>query len=94
MFKLTSLQGLLGAVRAVHAAEPELAKRLEVRILGRVVDTELGFFEGTEALGVARIGYVPHDQVARELSASHVVLCALDDVPGAASGSTRRRSSS
>jgi glycosyltransferase involved in cell wall biosynthesis len=83
VFKLTSLQGLLSAVRKVHEREPALAKKLEVRILGRIVDTELGFFEGTESLGVTRVGYVPHDQVARELSASHIVLCALDDVPGA-----------
>ena len=82
VFKLTSLRGLLDAVRALHAKEPELAKKLEVRIIGRVVDTELGFFEGTEALGVKRIGYVPHEQVVSELSASHVVLCALDEVPG------------
>src|SRR5262249_27144499 len=26
--------------------------------------------------------YVPHDQVLRELSASHMVLCLLDDVAG------------
>jgi glycosyltransferase involved in cell wall biosynthesis len=83
VFKLTSLRGFIEAVRRVHADEPELAKRLEVRILGRVVDTELAYFEGTEALGVRRMGYVPHEQVTRELSASHVVLCSLDEVPGA-----------
>jgi glycosyltransferase involved in cell wall biosynthesis len=82
VFKLTSLRGLLAAVRALHAAEPVLAKKLELRILGRVVDTELDSFEGTEALGVKRIGYVPHEQVVAELAASHVVLCALDDVAG------------
>jgi glycosyltransferase involved in cell wall biosynthesis len=83
VFKLTSLQGLVAAVRAVHAAEPDLAKSLEVRIIGRVVDTELEYFEGTEALGIRRIGYIPHEQIARELSASQVVLCTLDEVPGA-----------
>jgi hypothetical protein len=83
VFKLTSLRGFIEAVRRVHADEPELAKRLEVRIIGRVVDTELSYFEGTEALGVRLMGYVPHEQVTRELSASHVVLCSLDEVPGA-----------
>jgi glycosyltransferase involved in cell wall biosynthesis len=83
VFKLTSLQGLVAAVRRIHESEPELARRLEVRIIGRVVDTELAYFEGTEALGIRRLGYVPHDEVARELAASHVVLCSLDDVPGA-----------
>jgi glycosyltransferase involved in cell wall biosynthesis len=82
VYKLTSLRGLLDAVRAIHVAEPELAKLIDVRVIGRVVDTELESFEGTEALGVRRIGYVPHEQVASELAASHVVLCVLDDVPG------------
>jgi glycosyltransferase involved in cell wall biosynthesis len=82
VFKLTSLQGFVAAVRKVHAEEPALAKMLEVRIIGRVVDTELAYFEGTEALGIERVGYVPHEEVARELSASHVVLCSLDEVPG------------
>jgi len=82
VFKLTSLRGLLAAVRALHVEEPELAKKLDVRIIGRVVDTELDAFEGTEALGVKRVGYVPHETIAKELSASSVVLCVLDDVPG------------
>jgi hypothetical protein len=29
------------------------------------------------------MGYIPHEQISRELAASHVVLCSLDDVPGA-----------
>jgi glycosyltransferase involved in cell wall biosynthesis len=82
IFKLTSARGLLGAIRRLHAAEPALAKLLDVRFMGRIVDTELDSFEGTEALGVKRLGYLEHAQVLRELSASHMVLCLLDDVPG------------
>ena len=82
IFKLTSARGLLGAIRLLHEREPALARLLEVRFLGRIVDTELASFEGAEALGVKRLGYVAHDQVMRELSASHIVLCLLDDVPG------------
>ena len=82
IFKLTSARGLLGAVKRLHEREPELAKRLEVNFIGRIVDTELDAFEGTEALGVKRLGYVAHEEVVRALSASHMVLCILDDVPG------------
>ena len=82
IFKLTSARGLLGAVRRLHEREPELAKRLSVRFLGRVVETEEAAFAGTEALGVERVGYVEHARVLRELAASHMVLCLLDDVPG------------
>jgi glycosyltransferase involved in cell wall biosynthesis len=82
LFKLTSARGLLGAVRKLHEREPELARLLEVRFLGRIVDTELDAFAGTEALGVKRLGYVAHDEVLRQLAASHLVLCLLYDVPG------------
>ncbi len=83
IFRLTSPRGLLGAIRRLHRAEPELARRLSVRFLGRVVDTERHLFEGTEALGVELLGYVPHDEVLTSLSASHMTLCLLDEVPGA-----------
>jgi glycosyltransferase involved in cell wall biosynthesis len=82
VFKLTSARGLVGAVKKLHEREPALAKRLRVRFIGRIVDTEQAVFEGTEALGVERVGYVPHETVMRELAASHMVLCLLDDVPG------------
>jgi glycosyltransferase involved in cell wall biosynthesis len=82
VFKLTSARGLLRAVRRLHAKEPELAKLLSVRFMGRIVETELDSFEGMEALGVRRLGYLEHGTVLRELSASHRVLCILDDVPG------------
>jgi glycosyltransferase involved in cell wall biosynthesis len=82
VFKLTSARGLLEAVRLVHEREPGLASKLTVRFMGRIVDTELPLFEGTERLGVERVGYVPHDQVLTHLAQSHLVLCLLDEVPG------------
>ncbi len=82
VFKLTSARGLLGAIRRLHREEPTLAKLLLVRFMGRIVDTELDAFEGTEELGVRRLGYVDHRTVVNELASSHMVLCLLDDVPG------------
>jgi glycosyltransferase involved in cell wall biosynthesis len=83
VFNLTSPRGLLGAIRRLHAAEPALAKLLRVRFIGRIVDSELDAFAGTEALGVERVGYIDKDKVMPALAASHMVLCALDEVPGA-----------
>jgi len=83
VFTLTSARGFLGAVRRLHESDPELARRMRVRFVGRVVDTELASFAGSEALGVERVEYVPHARVLHELAASHLVLCLLDDVPGA-----------
>jgi glycosyltransferase involved in cell wall biosynthesis len=83
VFRLTSARGLIAAVRLLHERSPRLAKRLRTRFIGRIVDTELPPFEGAEALGVERLGYVPHADVLHHLSASHATLCLLDDVPGA-----------
>ena len=82
LFRLTSARGLLGAIRLLHAREPELARLLHVQFLGRIVDTERHLFEGTESLGVSTLGYIPHDEVMARLSASHLTLCLLDDVAG------------
>jgi hypothetical protein len=67
----------------LHAREPERAKRLEIRFVGRIVDTEARFFEGTEALGVRRLGYLEHHRALQELARCHVALCLLDDCAGA-----------
>ncbi|HEV3190830.1 MAG TPA: glycosyltransferase, partial [Polyangiaceae bacterium] len=83
VFRLTSARGLLDAVRLLHARDPELGKLLEVRFIGRIVETEASYFEGTEPMGVHRLGYLEHEQALVELARSHAVLCLLDDLPGA-----------
>jgi glycosyltransferase involved in cell wall biosynthesis len=83
VFRLTSARGLLDALRLLHAREPELGKLLIVRFIGRIVETEASYFEGTAALGVQRLGYLEHEQALAELARSHAVLCLLDDLPGA-----------
>jgi hypothetical protein len=82
VFRLTSARGFLDGVRWLHATEPVLARQLDVRFFGRIVDTEMDAFEGMEALGVTRCGYVDHERVLKEIAASHFALCLLDDVPG------------
>jgi glycosyltransferase involved in cell wall biosynthesis len=77
IFKLTSPRGLLGAIKRLPR---EVTDKLEVRFIGRIVDTELAHFEGVPS--VARLGYVPHEQVLPELAQSDMNLCILDDVPG------------
>jgi Glycosyltransferase Family 4 len=81
IFRLTSARGFLGGLRRLAAAEPALARRLRVRFVGRIVETEMDAFAGSEALGVERTGYLPHDQAMRLLAASHLALCILDQAP-------------
>jgi glycosyltransferase involved in cell wall biosynthesis len=83
VFRLTSARGLLEGVRLLNAREPALGALLHVRFIGRIVETEAAHFEGMEALGVERVGYLEHRQALAELAQSHAVLCLLDDCPGA-----------
>lgn len=82
VLKLNSPRGLLEAVRRVHATEPELARLLRVRFIGRIVETEQDAFRDAAEIGVECIPYLPHQQLVPELAASHLVLCIMDDVPG------------
>jgi glycosyltransferase involved in cell wall biosynthesis len=82
VFRLTSAGGFLEGLKRLHATEPQLAKRLEVCFVGRIVDTEARAFEGTEALGVTRLGYLEHSRALSHLASSHAALCILDEVAG------------
>lgn len=83
VFRLTSARGFIQALRLLHEREPALAKSLEVRFIGRIVETEAVHFEGANALGVQCLGYMEHAQALAELASSHAVLCLLHDLPGA-----------
>jgi glycosyltransferase involved in cell wall biosynthesis len=83
VFRLTSARGLLAGVRLLHEREPDLARLLDVRFIGRIVETEAAAFDGAEALGVRRTGYLEHREALDQLARSHAVLCLLGDVPGA-----------
>ena len=82
VFRLTSAQGFLAGLRLFHERNPQLSRFLRVRFAGRIVETEAAAFEGTEALGVERLGYVEHTRALELLAESHGALCLLDDVPG------------
>ncbi len=82
VFRLTSARGFMTGLARFHRDAPELARHVETRFVGRIVSTEEPAFEGSEALGVRRLGYVDHARAIRELAASHLALCLLDDVSG------------
>ncbi len=83
VFSSTSARGLLEAVRLLYQREPDLARLLELRFIGRIVESEADSFEGTETMGVRTLGYLPHAQALAELARSHAAVCILDDVGGA-----------
>jgi hypothetical protein len=83
VFKLTSARGLLAGLELLHEREPQLARLLEMRFIGRIVDTELEYFSGSAALGVRQLGYLDHQATLEQLAHSHATLCILDQVDGA-----------
>jgi glycosyltransferase involved in cell wall biosynthesis len=83
VFSLTTARWLIDAVRALHAREPELARLLTLRFVGRIVGAEARHLQGTEALGVEQTGYVDHDRAIDELARCHAAVCILDSAPGA-----------
>jgi glycosyltransferase involved in cell wall biosynthesis len=83
VFRLTSPTGLLEAVRRLHAETPELARLLHLRFIGRIVETEQAALQSVQALGVECVGYLPHDLMLKEVLNNHLLLCLLDEVPGA-----------
>jgi glycosyltransferase involved in cell wall biosynthesis len=83
IFPLTTAQWLVEAVRLLHEREPELARILTLRFVVRIVDAEARCFQGTEAIGIERVGYVEHDRAIEDLARSHAAVCILDSVPGA-----------
>jgi glycosyltransferase involved in cell wall biosynthesis len=82
VFRLTSAAGFMAGLRLLHERDPGLARLLEVRFVGRIVDTEQHYFDGSEALGVQRLGYVEHSRAISLLAQSHAALCILDEVNG------------
>lgn len=82
IYRLNSARGLLRGVRRLHEREPDLARLLRMQFMGRIVDTELDAFEGMEALGVERLGYVPHGEVLGKIGASHMAIIIVEDAPG------------
>ena len=82
VFRLTSASGLVEGVRLLHEREPELARLLELRFVGRIVDTEAHYFNGTESLGIHRLGYLDHARAVELLAESHAAVCILDQVSG------------
>jgi glycosyltransferase involved in cell wall biosynthesis len=82
IFRLTSAAGFIAGLRLLHARDPALAKLLQVRFVGRIVDTEASHFDDTDRLGVRRFGYLEHARALSHLAESHAALCILDQVDG------------
>lgn len=82
VLRMTRPKGLLEGLSLLRERSPNLAKLLEVRFIGRIVPTENELFEGSERLGIKRLGFASRRDVLSDLAKSHLNLCILDEVPG------------
>jgi len=83
VFRLTRPSGLLRALGRIRAEHPDLATLLDVRFIGRVVETEQRTLADAAHLGVRTLGYMDHSAALAESARSHLNLCLLSDAPGA-----------
>ncbi len=84
VWRATSFKGLLGGVRLLAANYPDKAARLNLRILGRIVQEEFDTIEQLKTLiHVETRDYVPHEEIFQELASADGLLLTLADLPGA-----------
>jgi len=83
VFRLSSPRGLFEGLLLLSERSPHLAKELDVRFFGRIVETEKPTFERAPPC-VRAFGFRPRKEALAALAESHLALCILDDVPGAA----------
>jgi glycosyltransferase involved in cell wall biosynthesis len=80
----TSFQPIVTALKDLLRVRPELAERITLRIIGRVIDAEARCFEGEPVGAMVKLcGYLDHEKVVDELGAADVLLLTLSDLPGA-----------
>jgi glycosyltransferase involved in cell wall biosynthesis len=81
-FRLTSPKGLFAGLRLLRERAPAIAEGLDVRFIGRVVETEKRIFDDEAPPLVHSSGHRPHEEALAAVAQSHLALCILDDVPG------------
>lgn len=84
VWKATSLKPFCQAVKSLVATRPELKEVLSIKIIGRIVESELISLDPLEKMGVIDIlGYCSHEQVLQEMVNADLLLLTLSDLPGA-----------
>ncbi len=84
VWRATSLFPFFKAITGLVRAYPELRKRLQITIMGRVVDAETVSISDRWLQGITIFrGYVSHDAVVKALNTADVLIITLSDLDGA-----------
>lgn len=84
VWKATSLKNFVKALGKLLESDPALRDVLRVKIFGRVVDAEQGYFQNSALDGVLKMyGYIEHSNLMVETMGADVLLLTLSELPGA-----------
>lgn len=83
VWNATSLRSFMNALDMIVSEKPGLLEQISVRIIGRVVDSELDYFYGSAGACVTLVGYIEHKEVILEMVQADVLILSLSDLPGA-----------
>lgn len=80
----TSFKYIILALNSILKEQSELALRVSLKIVGRIVDNEALLFDNDLMKKIVTLlGYLDHDRVIEELDSADVLLLTLSDLPGA-----------
>lgn len=83
VWNATSLRAFMNALDSLITEKPELLGQISVKIIGRVVDSEMDYFKGSAASCVTLAGYIEHKDAMVEMAKADVLILSLSDLPGA-----------
>jgi len=84
VWKATSLLPFIKAIKLLIGENPQIANKIHIKIVGRVVDQEIHYLKDRQLENLIELtGYVSHYDVLYELSGADVLLISLGDLPGA-----------
>ncbi|APG26453.1 hypothetical protein A7E78_00365 [Syntrophotalea acetylenivorans] len=84
VWKATTLKPFIDSINDFVKDNEKLAKKIRVKIFGRVVDSEKDYLISSQArFDIQLLGYQPHKDILKELVAADTLLLTLTDLPGA-----------
>jgi glycosyltransferase involved in cell wall biosynthesis len=84
VWRATSLKIFVESLKKALSRDPSLRNRVEVNIIGRVVEEEKKYFEDFKTESVINlINYLSHKDLIDEIYKSDILLLTLTDLPGA-----------
>ena len=78
VWKATSLENTIGALKILFNKSPQLRDHICVKIIGRIVDSEKDYFSDDDVKdNIEILGYKSHDDVIKEIKCADVLLLTL-----------------